>query len=188
MTELTVELPALEETPDELNTQQEELNFYASRKLIVDWNDEDQAAIDQIRSFAQETYLGIFSASLEMMEELYEKTQQGDNLGLLTLKELEGYLFKLASEKIEITLKLDSAMLDAIFAKYSLDDDYHAAYLEGSGTNNLREAKAHTETIEKRYGYFFRFYVWTMCKGLSKEIDGVMGNLKSALYRRSNNA
>lgn len=162
----------------------EDLKYYAKRKLVVDWDKEDGEAIEEIRNFAETVYLDMFGDILLLIEELYDKTDKGENWGLLTTKHMESYLLKLSKLKVETSTQINRVKLDALFAKYSLDDDFHAAYLAGGGTNNLREAKAHTETIEKRYSYFFRFYIHTMCEGLAREIDGLVKNLNSALFRR----
>ncbi len=175
---------------DQLDDEHEtDLKYYAKRKLVVNWNEEDASALYTIKEVSEKAYLDIFAETLIMIEEIYESVKQDDgtdNWGLLTTKQIESYTLKLSQQKIQTALQVNTVRMEALFAKYSLDDDYHQAYLQGSGTNALREAKAHTDTIEKRYSYFFRYYIHTMCEGLARDIDSLIKNLNSVLYRRSN--
>lgn len=163
----------------ELDKSASDLKYYAKRKLVVDWDDEDSRALAYIRNKAQEVYLEIFGDTLGQIDAI-----DFDNIGVVTTKDLESKILMLSEQKIQIDLQVNSVKLDALFAKYSLDDDYHESYQKCSGTNNLREAYAHTETVEKRYAYFFRYYIHTMCDGLSRDIDSLIKNLSSVLFRR----
>ena len=182
-------MTVIEELPDVVSDDKhvEDLKYYGKRKLVVDWSGDDSRVLAHIRKLAQDTYLEIFGDTLDLLAELTDKIGEDGNMGLITTKDLEGYIMKLSNEKINTSLQINAVKMDALFAKYSLDDDYHEAYMRGKGTNNLREAEAHTETVEKRYAYFFRYYVHTMCDGLGRDIDSLIKNLNSVLFRRGSN-
>lgn len=173
---------------DSAEKQDRDLRYHAKRKLVLNWTDEDSDALKQIRELASDKYFEIFEETLGLIDELYEKTDNGQNWALLTIQELEAFLMRLSQERISTTLQLNNVKMEALFSKYSLDDEYHDYYLKGSGTNNLREAEAHTKTVEQRYAYYFRYYVYTMCEGLGRDIDSLVKNLSSVLYRRNSNA
>jgi hypothetical protein len=97
-------------------------------------------------------------------------------------------MLALSKDKIGIALQLKNVQMDALFAKYALEDKKNLSYVQQKGPHALRDAQADLDSWSEKYQYFFRFVIYTMCDGLSREIDGLIKNLNSVLYRRGSSS
>lgn len=169
------------------------------QKIKPEWKSEDRAVLSQLKRAAEETYIDIFDASFIILDQLYTtvrvplrnhggtvaKDPQGrtmwdtdefgsykENWSSLNNTEIDRALIKLQEHKFTISQRVRELFLETVFAKQSLQDDWHENFEKSvEGTTPLREARANRDTRDEKWRYFFNYYVWHMSDGFLKELE-----------------
>lgn len=167
-------------------------------KIKPEWKQEDSQALTQLKAAAERTYSDIFSESFGIIDNLYESirvprvneygitqldkkgrivwelddfNQPREDWSSLNGQDIEKTLIKIQQLKFIIAPRVKELFLETVFAKMSMQDDWHESYEKPlQGTNPVREAVANRNTRDGKYLYFFRYYVWTMVESFEKEL------------------
>jgi len=167
-------------------------------KLKPEWRPEDKSAVEQLKSAAELVVNDIFGASFAILDELYSSVRvpvltkyetpaldaknriiwQRDESGeyLEDWRKLDGYdieraLVRLQNLRLETSQRVQELFLETLMAKYSLQDEWHAAYeAPVQGTNPQREAVANRRAKNDRYNYLFRFWIYSNASVFEREI------------------
>lgn len=167
-------------------------------KLKPEWRPEDKSAVEQLKAAADLVVSDIFGASFAILDELFcsvrvpvltkydvpakdpggriiwQRTPAGDYIE--DWRKLDGYdieraLVRLQNLRIETSKRVQNLFLETMFAKNTLQDEWHAAYeAPVQGTNPQREAVANRRSKDDRYNYLFRFWIYSNASVFEREI------------------
>lgn len=176
------------------------------QKIDYRWRKEDKNALIQLRAAVDRLLADIFKEAMSTIDAIYEsvreleinehgvvgqdihgrsvfkKNNRGqfvENWSLLTGQDIEEALFRLSSVKMVASQRVSELFLEAVFAKYVYDDEWHDSYDKPlEGTINDRESYASRESRNSKYSAFFRYYAWVRSNEFLKEISQFMITLE----------
>lgn len=180
------------------------------RKLKPEWSPKDRAALEQIRAAAQAQTQDIFAGAMVALDQLYQsvrtprlspvgtplKDSQGRTLwevdgfgrpvsdwSLLDGYAIEQCLLDISEIKLLASQRVTQLKQEALFAKYGYDDAHFSSY-EGvvEGTVGDRNAAANRKTIDEKYNYWLRYYLYDMANVFLEELKAVERLLTNIRY------
>jgi hypothetical protein len=202
--------------PESESIQDEKYSKYRLlyEKIKPEWKEEDRAALAQLKESATAVYSDIFEDAFAILDRLYSaarvpmrnsrgkpvKDENGrivwdtdewgspkEDWNSLSSNDIDAALIKLQEQKFTITLRVRELFLETVFAKQSLQDDWHDSYQSMlEGTNPMREAVANRKTKDEKWMYFFRYYIWHYASGFNDELDKTINLLSRIREWRSN--
>ena len=142
-------------------------------RLAIDWDEDDQAAVDFISGKVDELISREFGEVRRLTKELMEKTcvespygsgwalgPDGHILqdwGRLTYSDLEQFVMAGSVAVYTSQAKLEESYQQAVFAKFTYDDAYDKAYTSQlSGTIGDKTARAKRRTMDERWCALFK--------------------------------
>lgn len=184
--------------PDD--NQEEVLSFYTKlyKKINFEWKPADQNALIQLREAAEEVIAFSFVNIIGVLDRFYDTFRVAElnhadlpvldahgrvkwkldkvgrpveDFSSLNGQDIEKCLLDIARERVEVSQAVSELFLEAIFAKFSFDDEYRSKYdALMDGTINDKDARAKRDTINAKYFAFFRYYLWYRASAFDKEI------------------
>jgi hypothetical protein len=170
-------------------------------KIRFSWRPEDRAALERVRASADGMFAEAFEGTIQIIDQFYEMlrvpaTREGivvrDTTGRtvwqrddqnriierwsqLTGQDIEFTLLNLERVKLTLAPKVNSLMLEALYARQIAGDISDEAWLGiMEGTQGDKTAKANRESRMDRYHAYFRFYLYSVADAFLKEVNAFM--------------
>lgn len=166
-------------------------------KLRFDWRPDDRATLEQIRGAVDRIYGEMFSDVFDVIDSLYAgmrvpvldsagqpRIEEGrmvfetDETGhfverwdRLTSDEIEDAIFRLSEIRLTLHPRVNTLLMEALFAKYRANDEWDDAYnsiLED--TIPGRTAKANKLSRHDRYHALFLNWLYTSAEAFFREV------------------
>lgn len=179
-------------------------------KLRFEWRPEDRATLEQIRGAVDREFEVMFSDVFAIIDKLYEgmRVPLTDRVGQpvyengrmqfevderghyverwdrLTADEIDEAIFRLGELRLTLHPRVNSLLMDALFAKYRANDEWDDAYtaiLEDTVPG--RTAKANKQSRQDRYHALFLNWVYTSADSLFREVVAFQRTLDNMRYR-----
>jgi hypothetical protein len=183
-------------------------------KITFRWRADERSQLDRIRASADTVAAHMFDDAKAAIDEFYaslrvpetnpetgmvQRTRDGrivwqtDDRGRpierwsqMTGQDIEQCLLDLARIKVGVSAQVHELLMEAVFAKHLLDDQYQDAYAElVEDTIPGRQAYAARKTRQDKYHAFFRYYLWSTANVLLAEITNFSRILERVGYWRS---
>lgn len=171
-------------------------------KIQYTWKYEDKNALTQLRAASERAFIDLFASSLKVVDDLYaqariyevndagqvivdhegryvwKRDEHGEYIEdwkQLNGQDIEACLLDLLKIKMETSRRVSTLFLEAVFAKYSFDDDWREAYEKPiQGTDGIRTSRANREARPSKYHGFFRYWIWYRTNEFQKEVVAFM--------------
>lgn len=179
-------------------------------KLRFEWRPDDRATLEQIRGAVDRMFDEMFSEVFGIIDDLYagmriplldsagqplvergrvqfEKDDSGhyiERWDRLTADEIEDAIFRLGVLRLHLHPRVNSLLMDALFAKYRANDEWDDAYtaiLEDTVPG--RTAKANKNSRQDRYHALFLNWVYTSADAFFREVTAFQRTLDNMRYR-----
>lgn len=179
-------------------------------KLRFEWRPEDRATLEQIRGAVDREFEVMFADVFEVIDNLYagmripltnsageplteagriqfevdERGHYVERWDRLTADEIEDAIFRLAELRLSLHPRVNSLLMDALFAKYRANDEWDDAYTEIlEDTVPGRTAKANKKSRGDRYHALFLNWVYTSANAFFREVVAFQRTLENMRYR-----
>lgn len=179
-------------------------------KLRFEWRPEDRASLEQIRGSVAAVFESLFGDVFDVIDQLYvgmrvpltdsvgqpiiengrmqfetdERGNYTERWDRLSADEIEDAIFRLAELRLDLRPRVNSMLMDALFAKYRANDEWDDAYtaiLED--TVQGRTATANKKSRPDRYHAFFLNYLYTSAEAFFREVVAFQRTLENMRYR-----
>lgn len=179
-------------------------------KLRFEWRPEDRATLEQIRGSVDRLFIEMFSDVFEVVDRLYagmrvprtdsagqpvveqgrvqfEQDERGhfiERWDRLTDDEIEDAIFRLGELRLTLHPRVNSLLMDALFAKYRANDEWDDAYtaiLEDTVPG--RTAKANKQSRQDRYHALYLNWAYTSADAFFREVVAFQRTLDNMRYR-----
>lgn len=179
-------------------------------KLRFEWRPEDLALRQQIQGAVDREFETMFSGVFDVIDNLYagmripltdragqpvieegraqfEKDENGhfvERWDRLSADEIEDAIFRLAELRLSLAPRVNSLLMDALFAKYRANDEWDDAYtaiLEDTVPG--RTAKANKKSRMDRYHALFLNWLYTSANAFFREVVAFQRTLENMRYR-----
>ena len=179
-------------------------------KLRFEWRPDDQATLEQIRRSMTALYEEMFSDVFEVIDGLYagmrvpvtdsagaalseggriqfQKDERGNYVerwDRLTDDEIEDAIFRLGELRLTLAPRVNSLLMEALFAKYRAQDEWddtYTAILEDTVPG--RTAKANKKSRNDRYHALYLNWAYTSAESFFREVVAFQRTLDNMRYR-----
>ena len=179
-------------------------------KLRFEWRPDDQATLEQIRRSMTALYEEMFSDVFEVIDSLYagmrvpvtdsagsvlseggriqfQKDERGNYVerwDRLTDDEIEDAIFRLGELRLTLAPRVNSLLMEALFAKYRAQDEWddtYTAILEDTVPG--RTAKANKKSRHDRYHALYLNWAYTSAESFFREVVAFQRTLDNMRYR-----
>ena len=179
-------------------------------KLRFEWRPDDRATLEQIRGAVDRQFEAMFTEVFDIVDGLYagmrvpildsvgqpvfeegrmqfELDESGhviERWDRLTADEIEDAIFRLGELRLHLSPRVNSLLMDALFAKYRANDEWDDAYtaiLEDTVPG--RTAKANKQSRQDRYHALFLNWIYTSASALLREVVAFQRTLDNMRYR-----
>lgn len=179
-------------------------------KLRFDWRPEDRATLEQIRGSVDRMFDELFADVFDIVDRIYagmrvplldshnqpvieggrmqfEKDDSGhfvERWDRLTADEIEDAIFRISELRLHLHPRVNSLLMEALFAKYRANDEWDDAYtaiLEDTVPG--RTAKANKKTRPDRYHALYLNWIYTSADSLYREVVAFQRTLDNMRYR-----
>jgi hypothetical protein len=169
-------------------------------KFNYSWTQEEKSYLSVIKIAAENVIIDIFKDAFNAIDDLYQqariikKTAGGrpekDNQGRYVWEtdrygnyiedwksvsndDLENSILKLYQAKADISDRVSTLYLEAVYAKYSYKEGFTDKYDRIiAGTVGDKTAAAEKAARKEKYKAFSRYWLWYKAEQLKREIDG----------------
>lgn len=179
------------------------------RKLKPEWGKADRNALAQVRAAANAQIQDTFGAAMEALDGLYrsvrvpklnpmgrpmteagrviwetdEHSRPVTDWSRLDGSDIETCLLTLVEVKLVASQRVTQLKQEALLAKYTFDDSHFSAYESVvEGTVGDRNAVANRKTIDEKYNYWLRYYLYDMANAFLEELKSVERLLTNLRY------
>lgn len=179
-------------------------------KLRFEWRPDDYATLEQIRGAVDRQFETMFTEVFDVVDRLYagmrvpvtdkvgqpvyeqgrmqfevdERGHYVERWDRLTSDEIDDAIFRLGELRLHLHPRVNSLLMDALFAKYRANDEWDDAYTEIlEDTVPGRTAKANKKSRQDRYHALFLNWVYTNADALLREVVAFQRTLDNMRYR-----
>lgn len=179
-------------------------------KLRFEWRPEDRATLEQIRGSVERAFEEMYSDVFEVIDQLYigmrvprtnsvgqpvmeggrlqfETDEQGqfiERWDRLTADEIEDAIFRLGELRLTLHPRVNSLLMDALFAKYRANDEWDDAYTSIlEDTVQGRTATANKKSRPDRYHALYLNWIYTTAESFYREVVAFQRTLENMRYR-----
>lgn len=199
--ELRLEHEGSIEDPEKFLDEQDNLEFTARRsifsKIQYKWHNSDRLILEQIEAGAKGLFESEFARTIELIDNFYmEMRRPTGRLGpdgrplwetdpnsgkpiedwsQITGQDIDKTLLELQEVKFVVSQKVNTLLLQAVYAKYVYNDKHDDAWNKiMTGTQLDRDATANQKSRQDKYHAFFRYYLFRTSDTFLKEINNFM--------------
>lgn len=179
-------------------------------KLRFEWRPEDRATLEQIRGSVERVFDEMYGDVFDVIDKLYvgmrvpvtdsagqpvydgarmrfETDERGnfvERWDRLTADEIEDAIFRLGELRLTLHPRVNSLLMDALFAKYRANDEWDDVYTSIlEDTVQGRTAKANKKSRPDRYHALYLNWVYTTSESLLREVIAFQRTLENMRYR-----
>jgi hypothetical protein len=176
------------------------------QKIRFSWRPEDRAILDRIRMSADSMFADAFGVTVEVIDHFYEQLRIPEQRNGIVVKDAEGRTVwkkddhdqiierwdQLTGQDIEMTLanlervklslapRVNSLMLEALFARQIAGDVSDEGWMGVlDGTQGDKQAAANRKSKVERFHAYFRFYVFSQADTFLKEVNAFIKLLEN---------
>lgn len=192
------------EDPEKFLDEKDELEFEARRsifrKIQYSWHNSDGLILEQIKSGANAQFVEEFDKAIEIIDSFYmelrvptgqigldgrmiwqldpETKKPIEDWSQITGQDIDKTLLDLQKLKFTLSQKVNTLLLEAVYAKYVYGDKHDDTFLKVvDGTQLDKGAKANQSARTDKYHAFFRYWLFRSSDVFLKEIDSFMSLL-----------
>lgn len=179
-------------------------------KLRFEWRPEDRATLEQIRGSVERVFEELFGDVFDVIDRLYvgmrvpitnaagqpvydqgrmqfETDDRGNYIerwDRLTADEIEDAIFRLGELRLTLHPRVNSMLMDALFAKYRANDEWDDAYTAIlDDTVPGRTATANKKSRPDRYHALYLNWLYTTAESFYREVVAFQRTLENMRYR-----
>lgn len=170
-------------------------------RLHVEWEEGDKEALDYIMRTIDEGIRRQFAQAFEIEEKLLRKTRTRlpngqwlrnpdgsyvEDWSTLSITDMEAFIQEASAWAFFSTQAAIDSYAEAVFAKYTYDDAYDAAYTrQTSGTIGDKQARAKRVTRDERWRALYKTLYHRKAREVVERLDAHVRRVERIYYERS---